>query len=174
MKGTWDSRKRRMLCILSMLEDSRNSLDLACLGNGNLRPNDGGRERQGRCSPAPLACSPVLCSQSGPSAQDLAEYVCSVFTFVLCLSLFLFLPSKPSSESHVLREGFPARFYCTWCLSSLSHPSTRPGHHGLGTMCPCAWGSGTSIISVHLFYPHQRPPLSVLPTAPINIMCRQS
>lgn len=61
----------------------------------------------------PLACSPVLCSQSGLSAQDLAEYVGSVFAFVLGLSLFLFLPSKLSSESHVLDEGSPATFYCT-------------------------------------------------------------
>ena len=98
-----------------MLGDSGNSLDLACLGNWNLRPSDGGRQWQGRCSPlfslicspSALACSPVLCSQAGPSAQDLAEYACSVFTFVLCLSLFLFLPSEPSSESHSSSWGLP-------------------------------------------------------------------
>ena len=98
-----------------MLGDSGSSLDLACLGTWNLRPSDGGREWQGRCcplfslirSPSALACSPVLCSQAGPSAQDLAEYACSVFTFVLCLSLFLPLPSEPSSESHSSSWGLP-------------------------------------------------------------------
>lgn len=61
--------------------------------------------------PLPFHSGVLSSSLSGHSAQDLAKYVCSVFTFALSLSLSLFRPSRPSSENHVLHKGFPAMFY---------------------------------------------------------------
>ena len=124
-----------MLCILSMLEDSRNSLDLACLGNGNLRPNDGDRERQGRCSPALWLALQFSVLSQDPQLKILQSMsaVSSPLCFAWAFSSF-FLQSPAQRVMFFMRA--PLQRSVALDVS----PPLATQAHGLGTMAwsPCA------------------------------------